>query len=124
MSRAAKAFFAFSVLASGGTIYGVHYIQTQERIVSFPFFPISVSISIAEPRLETMFAGVLRDDERLKAKATQRAREAEFEDQARKRAVLENIQAVSNPVTPPTPYRGEIPLTTDGIDFGCKDCEK
>lgn len=33
MSRAAKAFFAFSVLASGGTIYGVHYIQTQERIV-------------------------------------------------------------------------------------------
>lgn len=71
-----------------------------------------------------MFAGVLRDDARLAAKKVQRAREAEFEEQARKRAFLENMQGVSNPTTPPPPLKGEIPTSSEGMDFGCKDCEK
>lgn len=34
MSRSAKIFFVVSVALSGGTIWGVHYIQAQERIVN------------------------------------------------------------------------------------------
>lgn len=34
MSKASKVFFTCSVLLSGGTIWGVHYIQQQERVVS------------------------------------------------------------------------------------------
>lgn len=72
-----------------------------------------------------MFAGVVRDEARLVARRAQRAREAEFEDQARKRAFLEGVQGVSNPVAPaaPTP-KGEVPSSAEGLDFGCKTCEK
>lgn len=70
-----------------------------------------------------MFAGVLRDDARLAAKKAQRAREAEFEDQARKRAYLESVQGVSNPVVPP-PKVEKVPESAEGMDFGCKNCEK
>lgn len=74
---------------------------------------------------QTMFAGVIRDDARLAAKKVQRAREAEFEEQARKRAFLENMQGVTNSALPPPPaYTGEIPTSGAGMDFGCKDCEK
>lgn len=74
-----------------------------------------------------MFAGVIRDDARLAAKKAQRLREAEFEDQARKRAFLEQVQHVSNPTVAPPPVRaGEVPTSPDGIDWGCKTgaCDK
>jgi protein PET117 len=73
---------------------------------------------------QTMFAGVLRDDARVAAKRAQRAREAEFEEQARKRAYLETIQGVSHPVVPPPEIKGEVPTSAEGMDFGCKTCEK
>ncbi|ORY92496.1 hypothetical protein BCR35DRAFT_297930 [Leucosporidium creatinivorum] len=104
MSRASKTFFGASVLFGIISIGGVHLIQQQER--------------------ETMFAGVLRDDARMAAKRAQRAREAEFEEQARKRAYLESVQEVSNPVAPAPPLKGEVPQSADGMDFGCKTCEK
>lgn len=34
MSRSAKAFLAFSTLVGVGTIFGVHFLQIQEREVS------------------------------------------------------------------------------------------
>ncbi|GAA5857483.1 hypothetical protein JCM8547_009295 [Rhodosporidiobolus lusitaniae] len=106
MSKTAKAIFGAAVLFAGASIYGVHMIQVQER--------------------ETMFAGVIRDEARLAAKRAQKARELEFEEQARKRAYLESVQAVSNPVTPP-PWVDEVPTSAEGMDFsGCKTgmCER
>ncbi|GAA5984335.1 hypothetical protein JCM11641_006186 [Rhodosporidiobolus odoratus] len=103
MSRTAKVLFGASVLFAGVSIWGVHMIQVRER--------------------ETMFAGVLRDEARLSAKRAQKARELEFEDQARKRAYLESTQAVSNPVAVP-PRVDEVPASAEGMDFGCKTCEK
>lgn len=71
-----------------------------------------------------MFQGVLRDDARLAAKKVQRAREAEFEDQARKRAYLEGVQLISNPTLPLPELKGERPTSGEGMDFNCKTCEK
>lgn len=71
-----------------------------------------------------MYAGVLRDDARQAAKKLQRAREQEFEDQTRKRAYLESVQGVSAPVVPPPMVKGEVPVNGEGLDFGCKSCEK
>lgn len=71
-----------------------------------------------------MFAGVVRDDARLAARRAQRAREAEFEDQARKRAFLEGVQGISNPIVPAPVPKGEVPTSAEGLDFGCKTCEK
>ncbi|GAA6042299.1 hypothetical protein JCM8097_000626 [Rhodosporidiobolus ruineniae] len=107
MSRTARAVFAGAVLFCGASIYGVHMIQVKER--------------------ETMFAGVIRDEARLSAKRQQRARELEFEDQARKRAYLESVQGVSNPVYEPKAVaKEEVPTSAEGMDFGCKTgmCEK
>ncbi|GAA6060517.1 hypothetical protein JCM10212_005598 [Sporobolomyces blumeae] len=105
MSRAAKALFTGSVLFAGVSIWGVHMIQVRER--------------------ETMYAGVLRDDERLAAKKQQRLRELEFEDQAKKRAYLESVQHVSHPVVEPRRVKPEhVPTGPEGLDFGCKTCDK
>jgi len=71
-----------------------------------------------------MFAGVIRDEARLAAKRAQKARELEFEDQARKRAYLESVQSVSQPVVPAPPVKGEVPTSPEGLDFGCKTCDK
>ena len=73
-----------------------------------------------------MFAGVLRDEARMAAKRAQRLREAEFEDQARKRAYLESVQHISNPTTPPPPTvdKDQVPTSAEGLDFGCKSCER
>lgn len=104
MSRTAKAVFGASCLLAGVSIWGVHMIQVRER--------------------ETMFAGVLRDQERLDAKKLQRERQLEFEDQARKRAYLESVQGVSNAHAPPPSIQGEVPTSADGMDFGCKTCDR
>lgn len=71
-----------------------------------------------------MFAGVIRDTERLEAKRLQRERQLEFEDQARKRAYLESLQGVSNPQAPVPPVLGQVPTSADGMDFGCKTCDR
>lgn len=73
-----------------------------------------------------MFAGVIRDAARLDAKRAQKLRELEFEEQTRKRAYLESVQGVSNPVEPAPTVRGEVPASADGLDFSCKTgmCEK
>lgn len=71
-----------------------------------------------------MFAGVIRDHERLEAKRLQRERQLEFEEQARKRAYLESVQGVSNPQVPAPPVQGQVPTSADGMDFGCKTCER
>ncbi|PAV19619.1 cytochrome c oxidase assembly [Pyrrhoderma noxium] len=63
MSRAARVTLAASFVLAAGTIFGVHYLQNAER--------------------ETMFKGVLRDDERRKEKMLQR--EAELRESQRKR---------------------------------------
>ncbi|KWU46194.1 hypothetical protein RHOSPDRAFT_32190 [Rhodotorula sp. JG-1b] len=104
MSRTAKIVFGASCLLAGVSIWGVHMIQVRER--------------------ETMFAGVIRDHERLEAKRLQRERQLEFEEQARKRAYLESVQGVSNPQVPPPPVQGQVPTSADGMDFGCKTCER
>lgn len=36
MSRAAKAFLASSLVVTGVTVWGVHFIQAREEEVSFP----------------------------------------------------------------------------------------
>ncbi|GAA5968648.1 hypothetical protein JCM3765_004150 [Sporobolomyces pararoseus] len=105
MSRTAKALFLGSVLFSGVSIWGVHMIQVRER--------------------ETMYAGVIRDEARLAAKKLQKERELEFKDQAKKRAYLEQVQKVSNPVIqPPRVNQEDVPKNGEGLDFGCKTCEK
>lgn len=71
-----------------------------------------------------MFAGVIRDEERLAAKRAQKERQLEFEDQARKRAYLEQVQSVSQASVPPPDVKGEVPKSADGLDFGCKTCER
>lgn len=71
-----------------------------------------------------MFAGVIRDEARMAAKRAQKLREAEFEDQARKRAYLESIQQISNPQTPPPPAVDQVPQNAEGLDFGCKSCDR
>ncbi|KAI0766682.1 hypothetical protein BD413DRAFT_605820 [Trametes elegans] len=74
MSRAAKFTLGVSVLGSALVIWGVHFMQQQER--------------------ETMFQGVLRDDERRKEK--RRQREEELQRSLQKREMYERVQTVSS----------------------------
>ncbi|KAH8111010.1 hypothetical protein DFH11DRAFT_1729741 [Phellopilus nigrolimitatus] len=77
MSKAARVTLAASVLFATGTIWGVHYMQQAER--------------------ETMFKGVLRDDERRREKMRQR--EEELQESSRKRELYERIQRVGGAQT-------------------------
>ncbi|PCH44434.1 hypothetical protein WOLCODRAFT_76285 [Wolfiporia cocos MD-104 SS10] len=74
MSRVAKAALVTSLLTTAVVIWGVHFLQNQER--------------------ETMFQGVLRDDERRREKMRQR--EQELQESMRKREIYERVQHVSN----------------------------
>ncbi|EMD39085.1 hypothetical protein CERSUDRAFT_112780 [Gelatoporia subvermispora B] len=78
MSRVAKITFASSIILSAGIVWGVHYMQQQER--------------------ETMYQGVLRDDERRREKMRQR--EEDLRESQRKRALYERFQPVSGSVPP------------------------
>lgn len=138
MSLSAKAFFGASCLIAVASIGGVHYSQLKEREASLPpshpFPPTTPSANpprappppAAHP--QTMYAGVLRDEARRKLKTEQRAREAEFEEQTRKRAFLEGVvgQQVSRPVQAAPTVVGQVPASAEGLDFGCKTgmCEK
>ncbi|KAI0083935.1 hypothetical protein BDY19DRAFT_899421 [Irpex rosettiformis] len=72
MSRLAKTTLAGSIVLSVGIIYTVHYMQRQEA--------------------ETMYKGVLRDDERRREKM--RKREEELVESQRKRELYEAVQQV------------------------------
>lgn len=106
MSRTAKLTLVLTSSITGLTVWGVHFLQTSER--------------------EAMYQGVLRDDQRIKARLAQSAREAEFEDQKVKREYLEKLQPVSNP-SGPKPEKPIQSITDDSptgsIKFeGCKSC--
>ncbi|KAI0917850.1 hypothetical protein AcW1_006873 [Taiwanofungus camphoratus] len=73
MSRVAKITLVSSLLASAVIIWGVHFLQNTER--------------------ETMYKGVLRDDERRREKM--RKREEELQESLQKREMYERIQSVS-----------------------------
>ncbi|KZT21575.1 hypothetical protein NEOLEDRAFT_1139192 [Neolentinus lepideus HHB14362 ss-1] len=73
MSRVAKTTLLASVLLTGLTVWGVHFLQEQEH--------------------ENMYKGVLRDDERRREKM--RLREEELRESQRKRALYEQYQQVS-----------------------------
>ncbi|KXN87436.1 hypothetical protein AN958_08867 [Leucoagaricus sp. SymC.cos] len=68
----ARATLLGAILFSSLTIWAVHFQQDQER--------------------ETMYKGVLRDDERRKEKMLQR--QAELEESRRKRGIYERVQTV------------------------------
>ncbi|KZT09844.1 uncharacterized protein LAESUDRAFT_601438, partial [Laetiporus sulphureus 93-53] len=73
MSRLAKATLVASLVTSTVIIWGVHRLQSQER--------------------ETMYQGVLRDDQRRKEKM--RHREAELQESLQRREIYESVQTVS-----------------------------
>ncbi|KIY70596.1 hypothetical protein CYLTODRAFT_419688 [Cylindrobasidium torrendii FP15055 ss-10] len=72
MSLAAKASFTGACAFTALTIWAVHYQQSQER--------------------ETMYKGVLKDDQRRKEKMKQR--QEFFEASQRKRELYESVQKV------------------------------
>lgn len=72
MSRTAKATLFASIVVSSLTVWGVHYIQRQEH--------------------ETMYQGVLRDDERRTRKMKER--EEDFLRSQQKREMYERVQRV------------------------------
>lgn len=79
MSYASKIFLSSSILLSGGIVYGVHYLQTRESdvrmILALPHSRISASQSFPDVDesyadcAQTMYQGVLRDEERVRTKA-------------------------------------------------------
>ncbi|KAF8519357.1 hypothetical protein BU17DRAFT_47825 [Hysterangium stoloniferum] len=90
MSRTARATFIGSVILSGLTIWGVHFLQEWER--------------------DRMYQGVVRDEERRKQK--QQQRQADFQASLRSRELFEKTQSVggSNGNTPlgrASPQMGE-----------------
>ncbi|KAJ7623139.1 hypothetical protein FB45DRAFT_753061 [Roridomyces roridus] len=72
MSTRAKATLAVALGLTSLTIWAVHFQQEQQA--------------------ETMYKGVLRDDERRKEKMLQR--EADLEESKRKREIYERVQRV------------------------------
>ncbi|KAJ7879937.1 hypothetical protein B0H14DRAFT_2341171 [Mycena olivaceomarginata] len=71
-SRRAKVTLGAAVAFAALTIWGVHFQQEQEH--------------------QTMYKGVLRDDERRRQKMQQR--QEEFEESKRKRELYEKVQRV------------------------------
>lgn len=83
----------------------------------------------ARVTIQTMFAGVLRDDARQQAKKAERlAREQEFQEQIRRRKFLESTQAVSNASEGSSPLGGPVDQQLklepmDQVEFqGCSTC--
>ena len=101
MSRAAKITLGASILGSALIIWGVHHLQTSEREVR-PFCVLD-SVGLTRYRLQTMYQGVIRDDERRREKMRQR--EEDLQRSIEKRELYERVQAVSSPATDPTGSR-------------------
>lgn len=89
MSRAAKATLVASIVVSSLTVWGVHYIQQQEHEVRV-FCVCAWALLIVA--LQTMYKGVLRDDERRRRKMKER--EEDFLKSHRKREIYETVQRV------------------------------
>ncbi|KAH9940868.1 uncharacterized protein BXZ73DRAFT_42330 [Epithele typhae] len=83
MSRTAKFTLMGSLFTTTLIVWGVHYMQQSER--------------------DTMYQGVLRDDERRKQKMKQR--EEDLQQSLEKRELYERVQSVSNPAPGPTSSR-------------------
>ncbi|EJU03781.1 hypothetical protein DACRYDRAFT_21226 [Dacryopinax primogenitus] len=73
-SRASKITFIASIAFAAVTVWGVHYMQDQER--------------------ESMYQGVLKDEARVAAK--RRQREQLLLESQQKREIYEGVQPVSN----------------------------
>ncbi|EFP74473.2 hypothetical protein PGT21_031353 [Puccinia graminis f. sp. tritici] len=107
MSRTAKLTLLLTSSITGLTVWGVHFLQTSER--------------------DAMYQGVIRDEERIKVRLAQLAREAEFEEQKVRREYLEHVQPISNP-SGPKPEKPKITSNNDGqipspVKLeGCKTC--
>ncbi|KIO16292.1 hypothetical protein M407DRAFT_30381 [Tulasnella calospora MUT 4182] len=80
MSRASKITLGLATGFCVFTVWGVHYMQWAER--------------------ESMYQGVLKDEARLAAKRKQQEREAEFQENLRKRAMYEAVQKVESSSPP------------------------
>ncbi|KAE9396879.1 hypothetical protein BT96DRAFT_824077 [Gymnopus androsaceus JB14] len=72
MSSRAKITLGAAIILSSLTVWGVHFQQNQER--------------------ESMYQGVLKDDERRLAKMKQR--QQDFDESKRKRELYERVQTV------------------------------
>ncbi|KAI0251424.1 hypothetical protein BJV78DRAFT_1315868 [Lactifluus subvellereus] len=97
MSRVAKATLIASIVVSSLTVWGVHYLQQQEHDAR-TFF-ILVCKTWLTFALQTMYQGVLRDDERRRRKMKER--EEEFLRSQRKRETYERMQRVETIVPSP-----------------------
>lgn len=79
---------------------------------------------VADFLVQTMYAGVIRDEVRTAAKKSEReAREKEFQEQIRRRLYLEQHQKVSD-ASPASQIPSDVSLTPmDEVEFqGCKTC--
>jgi len=92
----AKGTLAAAALFSVFTIWAVHYQQEQEReVTSSPRSPNACSNF---PSLQSMYQGVLKDDERRREKMQQR--QAEFDESKRKREIYEQVQTIDKSSAP------------------------
>ena len=91
MSRAAKITLTASVLGSALIIWGVHHLQEQEREVCCAYH--DADHDPITSNTQTMFQGVLRDDERRREKMRQR--EEDLQRSLQKRELYERVQNVS-----------------------------
>lgn len=73
MSRAAKAFLATSLVVTGVTVWGVHFIQAREEEVSFS--DRSCSSIMINVSCQAMYQGVVKDEARMRARAVKKAAE-------------------------------------------------
>ncbi|THH17796.1 hypothetical protein EW146_g3096 [Bondarzewia mesenterica] len=90
MSRAAKATLLASLFVTTFTVWAVHYQQEQEHeVTGFVSSALHLDIFFMS---QTMYKGVLRDDERRREKM--KKRQEELDESQRKRAIYERLQRV------------------------------
>lgn len=97
MSRAAKLTLGAAFCGSALIVWGVHFLQQRERNVSITELHLGKIFDLNE--LQTMYQGVLRDDERRREKMRQR--EEDYQRSMQKRELYERVQTVSKPVLEP-----------------------
>lgn len=88
-NRAAKATLFAAVAFSSLTIWAVHHQQQQEREVTTSL----IGAVHSTQRFQTMYQGVLKDDQRRQEKMRQR--EENLKASQQKRELYEKVQAVS-----------------------------
>ena len=98
MSRAAKITLGAALVTSALIVWGVHHLQVTEREVRR--VPTLSKASTDCIRFQTMYQGVLKDDERRREKMRQR--EEELQRSLQRRELYERVQTVSHPAPDPT----------------------